>query len=458
MSLSLSTEILSRIQFGFTIGFHILFPTLNIGLAIFLCIMEIKWLYSKNPVYLVICKFWTKIFALTFGMGVVSGVVLSYELGTNFANFTRVVGEVLGPLFTYEVLSAFFLEAGFLGIMLFGWDKVKPRTHFMATSFVTIGTIISAFWILSANSWMQTPRGFYLLGNEFAVDSWLSVIFNPSFLHRYFHMLLASMLTVCFFIAGICGWYILKKRHTKMAKKCFSFVLGAALIIAPLQLIIGDTVGLIVHQYQPLKTAAMEGNWTTMRGAPLILFAIPDERAAKNRFEIKIPYGASLVNTHHLDGLLVGLKSVPPHDWPLVTVTFFAFRVMVGIGLLFIGMAFYALFLRRKKRLYTDKLFLKLCILVSPLGFLAAIAGWLTAECGRQPWIVYGWMRTAEALSLVPPSHVLISLGLFIVAYGVVFSFYLYYLLKIIRTGPIHLEEIPPTFSYIPHINTEALE
>lgn len=458
MPLSLSTEMLSRIQFGFTIGFHILFPTLNIGLSIFLCFIEARWLYTKNNAYLVLAKFWTKVFALTFGMGVVSGVVLSYELGTNFAGFTKAVGEVLGPLFAYEVLSAFFLEAGFLGIMLFGWNRVRPYTHFLATLLVTIGTVISAFWILSANSWMQTPSGFYTRGHQFVVNSWLAVIFNPSFLHRYLHMLIAAMLTACFFVAGVSSWYLLRDRFNDLAKRCLSIVLTAALVLAPLQLIIGDMMGLIIQHYQPLKTAAIEANWTTVRGAPLILLGYPDERTEKNYFAIKIPYGASLLNTHDPNGLLLGLKTVPPQDRPVVAITFFAFRIMVGIGLLFIAMAFLGLILHIRKSLYTNRFFLRLCTLLTPLGFVAAISGWLTAESGRQPWIVYGLLRTADAVSPVASGHVLISLGLFICAYGVVFSFYLYYLFKIIRGGPINLEESPPTFSYIPHLKKEALE
>ncbi len=307
----LTTVILSRIQFGFTIGFHILFPTLNIGLAVFICILEGIWLKTKNLEYLRLCKYWTKIFALTFGMGVVSGVVLSYELGTNFGGFTKASGEVLGPLFAYEVLSAFFLEAGFLGIMLFGWKKVTPRTHYAATLLVTMGTLISAFWIMSANSWMQTPSGFDIQGSKFIVHQWADVIFNPSFIPRFIHMLLASMLTASFVIAGVASWYLLKNIHINMAKPSLAIAIGIASIVGPLQLFIGDMVGLRVYHYQPLKTAAMEGNWNTMQGAPLILFAIPDVSQGKNLFQLSIPYGASLINTHSLNGTLIGLNSVP---------------------------------------------------------------------------------------------------------------------------------------------------
>lgn len=446
----LSTLLLSRIQFGFTIGFHIIFPTLNIGLAIFISILESVWLKTRDVRYLNACKFWTKVFALTFGMGVVSGVVLSYELGTNFAGFTKAVGEVLGPLFAYEVLSAFFLEAGFLGIMLFGWKKVSPKSHYFATLLVTIGTIISAFWILSANSWMQTPSGFFMEGPKFAVKTWYEVIFNPSFIHRFFHMILASVLTMCFFVAGISSWYLLKNKHANFAKSCFKLAIVMAAIIGPLQLFIGDLMGLTILHYQPLKTAAIEANWNTMQGAPFVIFAIPDQNRGLNHYEISIPYAASLINTHSLHGTLLGLNSVPRQDQPVVAATFFAFRVMVGIGLLFILTGWIGVYLLFKNKIYSTKWYLHLCTLLTPLGFLAAIAGWVTAESGRQPWVVYGLLRTSDAASAVPMENVLISLGLFIVGYGVIFSFYLYYLLKILRKGPVDLDTPPLTMSYIP--------
>lgn len=453
----LSTELLSRIQFGFTIGFHIIFPTLNIGLAILICLFEAIWLKTQEIKYLNICKFWTKIFALTFGMGVVSGVVLSYELGTNFSGFTNAVGEVLGPLFAYEVMSAFFLEAGFLGIMLFGWKRVNPRVHFTATLLVTIGTIISAFWILSANSWMQTPAGFILVGHKFTVQSWIDVIFNPSFIHRYLHMLLASLLTACFVIAGVSSWYLLKSRHHSFAKSCLSVAILMAAIVGPAQLFLGDQMGLTIYHHQPLKTAAMEGNWNTMQGAPLVLFAIPDVQQGKNLFEIKIPYLASLVNTHSLHGTLPGLNSVPKQDRPVIIPTFFAFRIMVGIGVLFILTGLVGIYLFFKDKLTATTWFLRLCLWLSPLGFIAAMAGWITAESGRQPWVVYGLLRTADAVSKVPMHEVLISLCLFIVGYGFVLSFYLYFLFKVIRNGPIELDVMAPTISYIPHPNDESL-
>jgi cytochrome d ubiquinol oxidase subunit I len=430
------TLLLSRIQFGFTIGFHILFPTLNLGLALFLVIMEGLWLKTQKIVYLKIAKFWTKIFALTFGMGVVSGIVLSYELGTNFGHFTNAVGGVLGSLFAYEVLSAFFLEAGFLGVMLFGWEKVGTKLHYAATCLVMVGTAISAFWIMSANSWMQTPAGFVIEKGKYVVDNWWAVIFNPSFIGRYLHMLLASYVTSAFVIAGVSAWYLLKQRHVEFAKKCLSFVIVAGLILVPIQIFLGDSVGLKVLKYQPLKTAAMEGVWETGPGKPLLLFALPDQKAQKNRFEVAIPKGASLINTHSFNGVLEGLKSVSPNNQPKVLPVFFTFRVMVGIGLLMLAVAAIGVLLLIRGKLYTNRLFLRLCTLIAPLGFLATISGWLTAELGRQPWAVYQLMRTADAVSVIPVGHVVTSLILFIVVYGIVFSFYLYYFLKVIRKGP----------------------
>jgi cytochrome d ubiquinol oxidase subunit I len=430
------TILLSRVQMGLTLGMHIIFPALNIGLSLFIAIMEGMWLATKNPAYLQLTKFWTKLFAIPFGIGVVSGVVLSYELGTNFGQFTNAIGSVLGSLFTYEVLTAFFLEAGFLGIMLFGWNRVGRKMHFFATLMVMIGTFISASWIMAANSWMQTPAGYHLENGKFYVDSFMQVIFNPSFVIRFLHMVFAAYVSGCFFVAAICAWYLLKKQHIEIAKIGFSFAMWVALIIVPMQAEIGDTAGLIVHKYQPLKTAAIEGVWDTQKGAPLVLIGYPDSKQEKNLYTISIPYGASLFNTHSLDGELIGLKTVPPQDRPVVAATFFGFRVMVGIGLLFLTIAIIALCLRPKGRLYEARWFQWLCVLCAPLGMVATVAGWITAECGRQPWIVYNLMRTSEGVSNVPAANVALSLSAIIVVYLLVFGFFIHYLFKFIRRGP----------------------
>lgn len=430
-------EILSRVQFGLSIGFHILFPTLNLGLALFLVIMEATWLKTKNPLYLTICKFWTKIFALTFGMGVVSGIVLAYEIGTNFGPFISQFGNVLGALFAYETLTAFFLEAGFLGVMLFGWKRVPPGLHFIATLLVAVGTTISAFWIMSANSWMQTPSGYVIEQGKYVVDSWWQVVFNPSFIPRFIHMLLASYATTCVVIAAVASYFLLKKSHIDIAKICLSFAMWAALIILPVQIVMGDIVGLIVHEYQPLKTAAMEGNWDTQKGAPLILFAWPSQAQQKNEYAISIPKLSSLINTHQWDGELLGLKSVDNANQPRVAPVFFTFRIMVGIGFILFGIALLGLLLRFRNKLYVSSPFHRLCFWVAPLGFVASICGWLTAEIGRQPWVVYHLMRTRDAVSAVGMEEVIISMTLIVLAYGIIFSFYLYYLSKMIRVGPV---------------------
>jgi len=318
-------ELLSRIQFAFTISFHILFPAFSIGLITFIAILEGAWLKTGNSHYRDVCKFWTKLLALTFGMGIVSGIVMEFQLGTNWSHFTRIVGNVLGVLFTYEVLTAFFIEAGFLGVMFFGWDRVNPKLHYCATLLALLGVTLSAFWIMSANSWMQLPDGVEFSHGLFTVKSWLHIIFNPTFLPRYLHMLLASYASSLLVIIAISAYYLLKDKYKHFSKTCLSFAMWSLLILMPLQIAIGDKMGLNIFHYQPIKTAAMEGVWETKQGAPLLLFALPDQTAEKNHFAIGIPKGASLFNTHHLNGTLIGLKTVSKADRPPVAVVFWSF-------------------------------------------------------------------------------------------------------------------------------------
>jgi cytochrome bd ubiquinol oxidase subunit I len=432
----LDSMLLSRIQFAFTISFHILFPALNVGLALFLAIIEGRWLKTRDPRLLSICKFWSKIFALTFGMGVVSGVVLAYELGTNFGPFIQVAGGVIGALFIYEVLAAFFLEAGFLGVMLFGWDRVSPPLHFLATCMVALGTLISSLAIMAANSWMQTPTGFYIENGQYVVENWKAVIFNPSYLPMTTHMVVASWLTTCFFVAGVSAWHLLKKQHIAVSQYCFRFSLLVALGVSILQVFIGDLLGLHVHHTQPLKTAAVEAIWETQKGAPFLFFAIPDTKQAKNHYALGIPKLASLLNTHQLEGEMLGLKSVPPADRPPVWISFWMFRLMVGIGFLFVAIALYAFWLNIRGKLFQKPWFYRICVAASPLGFVAVIAGWLVTERGRQPWLIYQHMRTLDGISQLPWQQVLTSLILIVIIYSVVFTFYLHYLFKVIRKGP----------------------
>lgn len=445
-----TAEFLSRVQFALTIGFHILFPAFSIGLATFLAVMEGIWLKTKNPLYLNICKFWMKIFALTFGMGVVSGIVMEFQLGTNWSGFTNSVGGVLGSLFTYEVLTAFFIEAGFLGVMLFGWNKVGPKLHYCATLLVFLGVTISAFWILSANSWMQTPAGATIQNGHFIVQSWHDVIFNPSVVPRYIHMMLAAYLTTLLVVAGVAAYYLLKQQHTVFAKKCFSIATLAILPLILLQMFMGDAVGLVIEQHQPIKTAAIEANWVTQQGAPLILFAWPNDAKETNQFTISIPHLASVLNTHQWNGVLQGLTSVPAEDRPYVPIVFFSFRIMVGLGLLMLLIGLLACYLRLRARLHDTAWFHKLCLFLSPIGFAALITGWFTAETGRQPWIVYNMIKTSEAASNVSMHNVSISLVLILLVYGIIFGFfYFLYFGKIVGKGPESAPEIEMPFSYL---------
>ena len=436
--MTIDVALVSRLQFAFTMSSHILFPSFSIGLAMFLAIMEGLYLKTKNRQYLAICKFWTKIFALTFGMGIVSGIVMEFQLGTNWNSFTFMVGGVLGPLFTYEVLTAFFIEAGFLGVMLFGWNRVGPKLHFFATLLVVTGVIVSAFWILSANSWMQTPDGAVLKDGQFVVTDWKEVILNRSVIPRYTHMLLAAWITTAFVILGTSAYYLLQKQYLEFSKKCFSFALSALCILVPAQAFVGDAVGIEIHRDQPIKTAALEGLWHTQSGAPLLLFAIPDQDAETNYWSIAIPHFASVINTHQWNGTLIGLDTVAKEDRPFVALPFFSFRIMVGLAGIMFVIILWGAYLALRKHLYDSVWYLRACLVSAPIGFIALWFGWITAETGRQPWIVYNVLKTADAVSKVSLTHVLISFALIIIVYGVIFGyFYFKYLFKVIAAGPM---------------------
>ncbi len=435
--MELDSAILSRIQFAFTVSFHIIFPSITIGLATLIAIWEGLYLKTKDPVYLQLAKFWIKPFAITFGMGVVSGIVLSYEFGTNFSKFSEMTGAVIGPLMAYEVLTAFFLEAGFLGIMLFGWQRVSARLHFFATCTVAVGTWISAFWIIAANSWMHTPAGHIFVDGKFLVDSWWDVIFNPSMPYRLAHMLLATFITACLVVLATSAWHLRKNTHQAFARKGLSMTLWMLLVLTPLQAFVGDLHGLNVKEHQPIKLAAMEGIWPAREtNVPLLLFAIPDRQAEKNHAEIAIPGLASLILTHEWDGELVGLKSVPAEDRPNVPMVFFSFRIMVGLGMLMIAVALWGLILRRKQRLYEHRWFLTLCSYMAPTGVIAVLAGWYVVEIGRQPWVVQGLVRTMDVVSPIPAERVALSLTLFVITYSLLFGVYLYFMRKLIKKGP----------------------
>ena len=429
---------LSRVQFAFTVSFHIIFPSLSIGLASFLAVLEGLWLKTNDKRYQDIYFFWIKIFAVCFGMGVVSGVVMSYEFGTNWSVFSDKVGNVLGPLLGYEVLTAFFLEASFLGVMLFGWGRVSAKMHFSATVIVAIGTLISAFWILAANSWMQTPQGFAITADEsarFYPLNWLQIIFNPSFPYRFPHMVIAAYLSTAFLVGGIASYYLINKQHIKHAKIILSMATLMAIIVAPLQLFIGDLHGINTLAHQPAKVAAIEGVWETSKHVPLLLFAIPDEKAHKNLAEVKIPGLASLILTHDWHGTVRGLNEFK-ENIPPVGIVFYAFRLMVGIGMLMILIGVLSVIQYLRKQLFTSS-WLHICwIIMAPAGLIAVIAGWFVTEIGRQPYSVYGVLRTLDAATpaLLGP-QVAWSLASFIVIYAFIFGAAIYYILKLIGKG-----------------------
>ncbi len=428
--------LLSRIQFGFVMSFHIIFPAFTIGLASWLAFLAGAYLRTKRTLWRELYLFWMKIFAVSFALGVVSGIVMSFQFGTNWAELSARAGNVLGPLLSYEVLTAFFLEATFLGVMLFGWRRISPQMHFLATCMVALGTLVSTFWIISANSWMQTPAGYEIRDGVFHAANWWQVIFNPSFPIRLTHMVLAAFITTCFVIGGVSAIYLLQDRHREGAMLMLKLATAFAAITVPLQIFVGDLHGLIVHEHQPVKLAAMEGHWETRRGGPLLLFAVPDEANETNRYAVGIPKLGSLIVTHDLDGEIRGLKEVPPEERPPVAPVFYGFRVMVGIGILMLITAFWSLLRWRGDRLAKSRALLRTWACMSPAGFIAVLAGWYTTEIGRQPYVIYGLMRTSEAATAIDAASVKASLIAFATVYLFVFVAGSYYLLKLLRKGP----------------------
>ena len=441
--MDLDAVLLSRLQFAFTIGYHILWPAYTIGISGFIVILNLAWLRTRNQVYRDQLRFWIHLFALGFAMGVVTGLVLSYEIGTNWSVFAERTSNVLAPFFGYEVLTAFFLEAGFIGIMLFGMDRFPAGLHMFSCTVVAFGAIASAFWILAANSWMQTPAGFRMEGDKFQIASWWAAIFTPSFPYRFFHMVTAAYLTGVFVVIGVMGWYLWRREHVAFARAGFSIAMAIAAVLAPLQLFIGDQHGLNSLAYQPIKVAAMEGDWETGPDQTLTLFAWPDMARERNDFAIAIPELGSLILTHHSDGVVQGLKSVPPGDRPYVPLVFFAFRAMVGIGLLLIAISWTGLWLRWRGRLCDTPWFSCVCAFSSPLGFIAILSGWTVTEAGRQPWIVYGQLRTADAVAPVAAGAVAGSLALFILIYCVLLAAFFYYAARLVFAGPHPAETTP---------------
>jgi cytochrome d ubiquinol oxidase subunit I len=437
---------LSRLQFAVTIMFHIIFPTATIGLGLYLVIAEILWLVTKAEVYYRMCRFWGKVFAINFGVGVVSGVVMEFEFGTNWARFSLAGANVFAPLLYLEVLTAFFLEGGFLGIMLFGWSRVRRSIHFLATCLVAGGSVLSALWIVAANSWMQTPAGFRVVDGEFAATAYRAVIFNPSTLIRFGHMTVASFETAAFAVAGISALFLLRQKSVPFFRRSMAVALVSAALFAPLQVYLGDVSGRQVFAQQPLKLAAMESHWetNTRGGAPFSFIAIPDMDAERNAFAISLPHGLSLLVTHTPLGRVSGLKEFPRQDRPNVPVLFTTFRLMVGIGFLFLFIMIWALVLWKRGRIFEATAFLRTLVVVQPLGWLAVELGWVTAEVGRQPWLIYGMMRTSDGVSPIRAGNVVWSLALFIVVFLAIGGSYLYYVLRAFGQGPDMESPIPP--------------
>jgi cytochrome d ubiquinol oxidase subunit I len=443
--MDLDPVLLARLQFAFTIIFHIIFPSFTIGLSAYLATLGTVWLRTGDERFHLLMRFWTRIFAVSFAMGVVSGIVLSYQFGTNWSRFSVVTGNVIGPLLGYEVLMAFFLEATFLGILLFGFNRVPPWLYVLSAAVVAVGTALSAFWILAANSWMQTPTGHEMRnGIAYPVD-WLHVIFNPSFPYRFAHMLNAAYITTGFVVLAVGARYVLGGRYLAEGRTMMRMAIGLLVILAPLQLFIGDQHGLNTLKHQPIKVAAMEGHWDGSKPVALELFAWPDEKAETNRFSIAIPHGSSLILTHSWDGLIPGLKSVPPNERPPVVPVFFAFRIMVGLGLFMIAAALVGALLWWRGTLFDNRWYLHIMSQCWWIGFVAVISGWVVTESGRQPWIVYGILRTADATSPVPGATVAGTLALFIVTYGIVFWFGIYYINRLIAHGPQQPAPVGPT-------------
>ncbi len=428
--------LLARLQFAFTITFHIIFPSFTIGLSAYIATLGVLWLRTGGERYHVLMKFWTKIFAVSFAMGVVSGIVMSYQFGTNWSRFSVVVGNVVGPLIGYEVLTAFFLEATFLGILLFGFNKVPPWLYVMSAAVVAIGTFMSAFWILSANSWMQTPTGYEMRNGVAFPTDWVAAVFNPSFPYRLAHMLNATYLTTGFVVLAVGARYLLAGKHIQAGRTMIRMAIGLTAILAPLQLFLGDQHGLNTLKHQPIKVAAMEAHWDGAKPGDFHIFAWPDEKAGVNLFEISIPRGASLILTHSPDGLFKGLSSVPASERPPVKNVFFAFRIMLAVGFFMIAAAFAGAFLWWRGTLFTTRWYLRVMSQCWWIGFVAVIAGWVVTESGRQPWIVQGVLRTADAISPVPGASIAGTLTLFVVVYGIVFSMGIYYINRLIEQGP----------------------
>lgn len=443
----LDAVILARIQFAFTVSFHIIFPAFSIGLASYLMVLEGLWLKTDNPVYLRLFKYWRKIFAVAFGMGVVSGIVMSYQFGTNWSVFSDKAGPLIGPLMAYEVLTAFFLEAGFLGVMLFGMGRVSNTLHFVSTIMVAFGTLLSATWILAVNSWMQTPAGFSINDvGQFVPENWIEIIFNPSFPYRLVHMVLAAYLTTAFVVGAVGALHLLRNRQNAEARKMFSMAMWMAAVVAPLQVVAGDFHGVNTYHHQPVKVMAMEGHFEDHpEGAPLYLFGLPDQDNQELDYAVGIPKLSSLIIKHDLNAPMQGLQSVPREEQPPVAIVFWSFRIMVGIGVLMVLVGMFSLYLRSRNILFETPLFHRAAMCMGPAGFVAVLAGWITTEVGRQPYTIYGHLMTSDSIAPVEAPAVAASLIAFILVYFALFGAGTVYILRMMNRAPGHLPPLPET-------------
>ncbi|MBS1992600.1 MAG: cytochrome ubiquinol oxidase subunit I [Cyanobacteria bacterium SZAS LIN-3] len=434
-------ELLARVQFAFTIMFHYLFPPLSIGLGTIIVVMEGLYLKTKRPFYKDMCKFWVKLFALNFSMGVATGVVMQAEFGTNWATYSRFVGDIFGSALAAEGIFAFFLESGFLAILLFGWDRVSPRVHFFATLMVCTGATFSAFWITVANSWMHTPAGFEIiqtaLGPRAVINDFWAMVFNPSAMWRFAHVVVGSWIVGAFFVMSISAYYLIKKRHVEFARKSFTIALFLAMLATPLQGLIGSKQAEIMVEYNPSKMAAMEGNFKTTDHAPFWIIGIPDEKSGEIKYGIKVPGLLSYLATGSADGIVVGLDSIPPQDRPPVAGPFLCYHGMIGLGIYMMALSWLGGLMLWRKKLFESKWLLRIFVISVAAPYLANQLGWVASEVGRQPWIVYGLLRTSEALSkAVHAGAIVSSLIMFIVIYALLFLVFIYSLDRKIKRGP----------------------
>jgi cytochrome bd ubiquinol oxidase subunit I len=429
---------LARVQFAFTVSFHFIFPAFSIGLASYLAVLEGLWLRTGRETYLSLFKYWLKIFAITFAMGVVSGIVMSYQFGTNWSVFSDRAGPVIGPLMAYEVLTAFFLEAGFLGVMLFGLKRVGRGLHFTATLAVAAGTFISAFWILSANSWMHTPAGHAVnAAGQFVPEDWIAIIFNPSMPYRLIHTVLAAYLTTSLVVGAVGAFHLRRDPGNEGARTMFSMAMWMAVLVAPVQVVVGDLHGLNTLEHQPAKVMAMEGHFQShAAGAPLVLVGVPDQAAGVVRHSVSIPRASSLILKHDADAPVAGLDTVPRTDWPPVAIVFWSFRVMVGLGVLILTLGVCALVTRLRGRLFESRHLHRFALAMGPAGLVAVLAGWITTEVGRQPYTVHGLLRTADSVAPLDAPAVAGSLIAFAIVYLGVFGAGIWYLLRLMAHAP----------------------